>query len=247
MKALQSLFGTGWVIGGKIDEELADYSSPTISSQALKVRCAKILVVPEKGITPDFWESDQLGVKLPARCDRCRKCLQSGECSDSHNGRTMKEQAELELIKSKTKLVDGRIWCEYPFIKDHACLPNNRGAAVSVAEKVRRSLKKDGLLEAYDKQVQEILDRGAAVKLSEQELLEYEGPTQYITHHAVLKDSISTPVRMVTNSSFPNAGTSLNQCLATGPNSLNPMLDVLLRFRCREVAMQYDLSKPIIQ
>jgi hypothetical protein len=54
---------------------------------------------------------------------------------------------------------------------------------------------------------------------------------------------MSTPVRMVTNSSFNNGGKSLNSCLAAGPNSLNPMLDVVVRFRCREVAMQYDLSK----
>ena len=99
------------------------------------------------------------------------------------------------------------------------------------------------MLEAYNKQVREILDRKAAVKLTKQEIDEYEGPHQYISHHAVLKDSISTPVRMVTNSSFNNGGQSLNSCLAAGPNSLNPMLSVLLRFRCWECAMQYDLKK----
>ena len=72
---------------------------------------------------------------------------------------------------------------------------------------------------------------------------DYQGPTQYISHHPVLKDSVSTPCRMVTNSSFPNGGSSLNQCLAAGPNSLNSMLGVLLRFRCREVAFQFDLKK----
>ena len=92
--------------------------------------------MPEPGLTPDFWECDQLGVKLPARCDRCRHCLQTGECSASHAQHTLKEQAELELIKANTKLVDGQIWCDYPFIKDPACLPNNRSSAVAVAEKV---------------------------------------------------------------------------------------------------------------
>ena len=56
------------------------YSVPCISSQALKARCAKITVVPVRGISTDFWEMDQLGVKLPAKCDRCRHFLQSGEC-----------------------------------------------------------------------------------------------------------------------------------------------------------------------
>ena len=81
------------------------------------------------------------------------------------------------------------------------------------------------------------------MKLSVEEMNEYEGPTQYISHHPVMKNSVSTPVRMVTNSSFNNGGKSLNSCLAAGPNSLNPMLDVLLRFRCYCCGLQYDLSK----
>ena len=242
MKVLRSIFGAGWVIGGCLDNS-AGYCSPVISSQAIIARCAKVYVSPEPGLLPDFWDSDQLGVKLPARCDRCKSCLQSGECSDAHAVHTRKEQAELALIKNNTRLINGQIWCDYPFIRDPSCLPNNREAAIAVAEKVRRGLKRDNLLVAYDEQVQQILDRKAAVKLSELEMEEYVGPAQYISHHPVLKDSVSTPVRMVTNSSFPNGGSSLNSCLAAGPNSLNPMLGVLLRFRCRETAMQYDLSK----
>ena len=186
VKALRSIFGTGWVVGGQLDNPTAGYVAPSISSQAFTARCAKVFVAPEPGLTPDFWECDQLGVSLPARCDRCRHCLQSGECSDAHAGHTLKEQAELALIKANTRLENGQIWCDYPFIKDPACLPNNRVAAVAVAEKVRKGLKRDNLLHAYDEQVQQILDRKAAVKLSKQEMEEYQGPAQYISHHAVL-------------------------------------------------------------
>ena len=87
------------------------------------------------------------------------------------------------------------------------------------------------------------MKRGVAVKLSEDELASWTGPCQYITHHAVLKDSVTTPVRVVSNSSFNNGGKSLNSCLASGPNSLNPMLDVMLRYRCRKVAVQFDMAK----
>ena len=79
--------------------------------------------------------------------------------------------------------------------------------------------------------------------MSAEEISDWSGPYQYITHHAVLKDSITTPVRVVTNSSFNNGGQSLNSCIASGPNSLNPMLDVMIRFRSYEVAIQFDLSK----
>ena len=127
---------------------------------------------------------------------------------------TLKEQAKLALIKANIRLEKGQIWCDYPFIKDLACLANNRDAAVVVDEKVRKSLKRDNLLHAYDEQVQQILDRKDAIKLSKQKMEEYQGPTQYISHHAVLKDSVSATVRMVTNSSFHNGGHSLISCLA---------------------------------
>jgi len=245
IKIKRSLFGHGWCIGGVLDAGLSQSAADchVVSSQAALVRSAKFSIVPQPPITPDFWETDQLGVAVPPRCDRCRRCQQIGSCSESHALHTLKAQNELELIKANTKLENGEIICSYPFIKDPVCLPYNREAAVRVAEKVWRSLKKDDLLSAYNSQVQQILDRKAAIKLTEQEMLDYQGPTQYISHHPVLKESVSTPVRMVTNSSFNNGGLSLNSCLAAGPNSLNPMLDVVLRFRCREVALQYDLSK----
>ena len=246
VKVKRSKFGTGWVVGGVLDSnqtESINIVRHGFSSQAAVVRSAKVLIMPEPALCPDFWESDQLGVKPTPRCDRCRKCQQVGVCSDSHAQHTMKEQAELDLIKANTKLINGEIWCDYPFVKDPSCLPYNRASAVKVAEKVWASLEKDNMLQDYHDQVQQILDRKAAVKLSVQEMTDYEGPTQYISHHPVLKNSVSTPVRMVTNSSFNNGGKSLNSCLAAGPNSLNPMLDVLLRFRCYCCALQYDLSK----
>ena len=102
---------------------------------------------------------------------------------------------------------------------------------------------RDGLLAAYNEQIMSQLERGVAIKLTEEEIGSWSGPFQYITHHAVLKDSVTTPVRVVSNSSFNNAGNTLNSCLATGPNSLNPMMDVMLRFRCRPVAIQFDMAK----
>lgn len=81
------------------------------------------------------------------------------------------------------------------------------------------------------------------MKLSEDELQSWTGPCQWISHHAVLKDSVTTPVRVVSNSSFNNCGKSLNSCLASGPNSLNPMMDVMLKYRCRPVGIQFDMQK----
>ena len=74
-------------------------------------------------------------------------------------------------------------------------------------------------------------------------MTDYGGPAQYITHHGVLKDSTSTPLRVVTNSSFKNGKYSLNDILPKGPNSLNDMLEVTVRFRAYENVFAYDLAK----
>ena len=72
---------------------------------------------------------------------------------------------------------------------------------------------------------------------------EWIGPTNYISHHGVERPSPTTPLRIVTNSSLNNCGNCLNGCLVGGPNSLNPMLDIALRFRCHECGMVFDLTK----
>ena len=71
---------------------------------------------------------------------------------------------------------------------------------------------------------------------------EYKGPSNYISHHYVEKSSVSTPIRIVTNSSLKNGVRSLNDCIPKGPNSLNCLVDVMVRFRSYEVGLVFDLQ-----
>ena len=81
-------------------------------------------------------------------------------------------------------------------------------------------------------------------KLSEKELTEYKGPVHYISHHAVLRpESNSTPVRIVFNSSAVFQGHRLNDYWMKGPDLLNDLFGVVLRFRENEVAFIGDISK----
>ena len=89
------------------------------------------------------------------------------------------------------------------------------------------------------------LERGAISKITQLEMENYDGPTSYVTHHPVLKpDSVTTPVRIVTNSSFinENAKLSPNSCMMEGPNALSSLLEVIIGFRMNEVALVYDLT-----
>ena len=96
----------------------------------------------------------------------------------------------------------------------------------------------------YKEQIQDMVNRGVARKLTKTELRNYKGPIHYISHHEVLKpDSKSTPVRIVFNSSAKYMGHVLNEYWAKGPDLLNNILGVLLRFREYEVAFIGDIKK----
>ena len=88
-----------------------------------------------------------------------------------------------------------------------------------------------------------MIDRNVVSEISPLELKAWNGPVNWNTHHDVLKDSTTTPIRLVSNSSFPNGSTALNDLLVKGPNTLNCLFTNLVRFRGYEVALVGDISK----
>lgn len=81
-------------------------------------------------------------------------------------------------------------------------------------------------------------------KLSKKEEEAYQGPDHSIPHYAVLRpDKESIPVRIVFNSSSVYQGHTLNDYWKKGPDLLNGMFGVVLRFREKEIAVMGDISK----
>ena len=96
----------------------------------------------------------------------------------------------------------------------------------------------------YQSEMEDMVRRGIARKLSDREIRDYNGPVHYIHHHEVLKpESSSTPLRIVFNSSASYMGQKLNEFWAKGPNILNNLLGVLFRFRQEKIAIAGDISK----
>ena len=140
-----------------------------------------------------------------------------------------------------------RVTASYPWTEDVAKLTDNIGQAISFQASVEKKLLRDkDLLAAYNSELQKFIDRGAIVRLSQEEIDNYGGPVSYVSHHAVFKPgSTSTPLRIVTNTSLKNrnAGLSPNECMMEGPNALSSLLEVIIGFRMYEVALVYDMTK----
>ena len=80
-------------------------------------------------------------------------------------------------------------------------------------------------------------------KLTDAELAEYTGPVDYISHNEVLRpEKRSTPVIIVFNSSSVYQGHRLNDYWLKGPDLLNSIFGVVLRFRENQVAISGNIS-----
>ena len=88
-----------------------------------------------------------------------------------------------------------------------------------------------------------MIDRNVVSEITPVELQAWKGPVNWNTHHDMLKDSATNPARLVSNSSFTNGSTTLNDLLVKGPNTLNCLFTNLVRFRGYEIALVGDIYK----
>lgn len=184
----------------------------------------------------EWFKWDSIGAACSPKCGSC-KC---GKCSPGGQEMTLGEERELEKIKGCLSYVladkhsDTPHWdAAYPWKVNPASLPNNRQAVKATFRNTEARLAKEPLWKAaYGEQINDMVARGATVKLTREQIKAWNGPVWYISHLvAPNPHSSSTPVRIVWNSSQEFKGMSLNNLLHKGPDVLNPIRGVLLRFR----------------
>ena len=217
-------------------------SHPNMKERTKKiVQHATILFTSNKA--EEFFSIESLGVSCTPACGGCR----CGQCHPGAKNMSLLDEKELMLIKNGLSFdVQQRCWvAKYPWIKDPSSLPENRYVAFATLKSSEKRLMKNLLhADTYKRQIEDMLNREVARKISEDELKEYSGPKFYISHHDVLRPgSNSTAMRIVFNSSAKVNGISLNSCLAKGPSLLNNLLGILFRFREERFAFIGDISK----
>ena len=69
----------------------------------------------------------------------------------------------------------------------------------------------------------------------------------FLPHHLVIRTDKSTShVRIVYDASVKRDGSSLNDCLETGPNTLSQIIDILLLFRLIKKALTSDIKQAFL-
>ena len=150
------------------------------------------------------------------------------------------------LRNSVTRQPNGTYIVKFPWKPSHPPLPTNK----STCERRVRSLvlklsKTPKTLKIYNDIVEEQLKRGFIEPVPESEL---DLPSHYIPHHAVRKESSTTPLRIVYDCSCREAKhlASLNDCLDIGPAFLNDLQTILIRFRSHHFGLTADIEKAFL-
>ena len=109
--------------------------------------------------------------------------------------------------------------------------------------------KKDpGLIRKYNDKLLEQVSLGFIEKVRNLNL--HEGTLHYIPYFPVFKtDSATTKMRIVYDASVrvSSEAMSLNDCLYTGPNLMQDLTGILLKFRTNIIAFTVDIEKAFRQ
>ena len=198
----------------------------------------------------NFYEAEMMPFNPPARCSSCMTCK---HCTMQREGVTVKEKLELQDMQDNIwhDPVEKTLTCSYPFAKDGdiRAFRDNRHQALQRAESSYNSLKKKGKLDEFQEQWDDYIARGVLEEVTLEGIQDWKeqgGYVHYVATHGVVNEkSISTKLRVVVDSSLKNCytGPRLTDLYAKGPNTINDLYTVLVRWRSFYRAGIFDLKK----
>ncbi|UYV65865.1 hypothetical protein LAZ67_3005759 [Cordylochernes scorpioides] len=207
--------------GGDVREWITFWSSMLITS----------LMTQEIKVS-DLWSLENIGV------------MDDGQAES----KKVTDQAIMDKFQTETKrLESGRYEVHLPWIEPAQKLKEYKSHAEKRLRKMTEDLKKRGFYHHY-KIFEEWEENGIIERIHTQsdkdDTLEY-----FLPHRAVVKSgSNTTPVRPVFDASCKTrGGWSLNDCLAKGPNLLELIPDIMLRFRLNKIGVVADIEKAFLQ
>lgn len=175
----------------------------------------------------DIFSIENLGVKIP------EKVLEPKEEARAKN------ILETTITKKRNHYEVGLLWKA-----DDIDLPNSYYMAKRRLECVESKMKKDPILaQRMRDYIQDFIEKGYIRKLTEKER-NLKGPrTWYLPIFPVFNPKKPEKLRVVWDGAAKVEGVSLNSVLLTGPDLLEPLPDVLRRFREKKIAYIGDLKE----
>ena len=214
-------------------------ASPTNSrSRMEEPQCYELVPCPNQlRVKGSFSERDQ-----GTESDIFRTTREDNDVSLSCEDRRF-----LEMMKANIHRNDHGNWeMPLPFRHKDVKMPNNRSQAVNRLNGLIRTLRRKPQMEKdYMEFMQKILDKGHAspVPLEDLKVKSPTGKVWYLPHFGVYHPKKPTQIRVVFDSSAEYSGVSLNKELLPGPDLMNSLVGVLMRFRRETNAIMCDIEQ----
>ena len=174
-----------------------------------------------------FWEIDSYATK---------KVLSESTLSVEH-------KRALAILESSTVNEEGHYKTALLWEREPA-LPNNHAMTVSRLHSTENKLKiNPELAEKYQNVINDYVIKGYAQRMTQEEAKVTTSKTWYLPHHAVLNPNKPGKVRVVFDAASTFDGVSLNDKLLTGPDLLNNLVGILMRFRTGKIGVMADIEQ----
>ena len=239
----------GWVLKGSLDSAIGPGLSKVQSFLLNRHRnptsldnMEDVLVTEEGDIIPSSngiscWDVDNLMSWLKS----------NQEAREFGMKYSAEDVVAYECMQRSISFVEGRF--ELPLLwKDTSVvLPESLSMARKRLDGVwRRLLRDDNMREMYCKQMESVLSHDYAEKVPEDEW-DSVNRVWYIPHHPVVNPNKPGKVRIVYDCAARSHGVSLNDKLMKGPDLVNQLVGVLLRFRKDRIAIFADIESMFYQ
>ena len=150
---------------------------------------------------------------------------------------SVEDQGVLQLWNTEKIFTDGHFQLPIPW-RPQVEFPNNKAVALYRLKSLKVNLLKRELFDPYSDQIATLLERGYA----ECAPAETQEKLWYLPHHLVLNPKKPGKIRVVFDCAARYHGQSLNDKAFSGPDLVNKLLHVLLRFRQHLYAFSCDIE-----
>ena len=178
------------------------------------------------------------------------EALYRAEFSDPNPDQKGDSQADKlweQRVQSSICYKNDKLQIGLPFRDENAILPDNRSQALKSAQLLKIRLNRDQQLKQdYVNFMENMVSKGYLEPVPVQEKVGERGKVWYLVHHPV-HHKVKKKLRVVFDCSRKFQGVSLNNILLQGPDLLNNLVGVLLRFREHPIAFIGDIEQMFLQ
>ena len=161
----------------------------------------------------------------------------------SKKGMSVKDQEAKKRMENSVCVVGGHYEVGMLWKSDTPWLPNKKQTVEARLQSLKRKLKRDeNFHRKYRELMENLIQKGYARKMTEEEMVRRSQRTWYLPHHGVFHPQKQGKIRVVFDVASLHDGVSLNNQLLHGPDLTNNLLGILLSFRQYPIALVADIE-----